>query len=659
MKKILILVMLFMFITSLSFAAPKRASINGGSDPTTQIRDKQKDSDGDSEDTSSASSEDEGDDSQDEIASQKDGDDEVEVEVVRDKFHKIYLNELPDLDYDKVAAVAKKFLASKKEKFISPVAKERLKKFKSEYDNPKPSKSIIDLSGLSSRSRIYILTEVLKYKISFLKEYYEINRYKNGINWCNKTTSGRVIKITTLDDFRDKFVISNKYFIKSKGNCLFDDNYPTTFKIGEFRYELESKPSYNQIGNGLLSGITGNGAKWEDLFKVMKGYGDQSQCFDKLSQQRRDGQPIVAELRDKSKFLNGLNLLLDFEVARHLAQLDPFTVIPVVCFLPYIVNIDNFESLLVEKDKISLMAGWVPTRELVARDFKDKKRVNGSLEYRMMPKSSKMLRYKLRALHGPDEDSDGAYSGDEDDLKKYLENEKEEFLNEYGGNTKQKGKSKVNKDLKEKRKVFLRGISGQYITGMRNADAGNGRDVLWGGDLEVQAIADELGLVINIFQPGIDNAIRIEPSNDGDPKEIYLWYADGHFMAYNHSERRIIPIPGDGNCLFNAVITSYMMHHGSLDVTVLELRNQVADRLQVMVDAAADEDDPIQVRFRRIFEARGNIQLEEAVLDLPPGDLLNRAILLLPEGRRELARRFADRIVSWLPSAFFTFRVSR
>lgn len=194
---------------------------------------------------------------------------------------------------------------------------------------------------------------------------------------------------------------------------------------------------------------------------------------------------------------------------------------------------------------------------------------------------------------------------------------------------------------------FLNNITERYIQAQRYAEREGdnpNREVLWGGDIELGAIANVLGLRITVYRPAaveggaLQNDHPIGPDN-GRP--INLWYAGNHYENYNPVTRRPIGgIPNDGNCLFHAVLRA--VHQLQPDVeeyeftldAVRNLRQQVADNFEEHIaEIDNPNQNPIRARFATIFEAENRNHLRDAITYLPNGALREEALGLLPEGR--------------------------
>lgn len=132
-------------------------------------------------------------------------------------------------------------------------------------------------------------------------------------------------------------------------------------------------------------------------------------------------------------------------------------------------------------------------------------------------------------------------------------------------------------------------------------------------------------------------------------KPIHLWLDGLHYQNYDPSNQELRNVPGDGNCLFYAVLRAINEAGESTLEEVSILRNAVADRFNSMVTRINQKeqvtrlgtaennwqpinvilthrnDNPIYSRFAAIFEAENEEQLRYAISCLPPSSLLQQA----------------------------------
>jgi hypothetical protein len=545
--------------------------------------------------------------------------------------------------YERLQKVSRRFLAEEKDSFISPLARYRLHKFKEEYDRKKPS--IINLTRLSSRSRIYLLRSLIQYKTANLPHEYEE---------CSPILDHNAA------DFRSIEVRSNGWWKKSsrhRENTYFEDELPTTLKIGHFTYTITLRPTFRQKGN-----VLGRSLPYYANIDSALVQKHSSQ----LLQQKKEGRPRSIEgTKQEKHLLNGVNLLLDLEVARRLVDRDPYKDLPVITFIPHLVaHYENCSGeFIVGKDASKWGVTYhrygnnpLPLISLFTNGEKttDREHVAKQLILKLdrtYTQSSAAVRHGLKGLHQSDEDSGDESSGDEEEPVETLLRKKKRFLREYSQERRdesgiwQQLESELEggeQDLETEQSAFLSDVVENYTTSMRNADPQQ-EEIMWGGDLELGAIATLANLRIVIHQPGIQ---EITINQEESEREIHLWFAGGHYQNYDPATNRRAYVPADGNCLFHAAIRASHTLNGDIpenpEEEVRLLRNQVADYL------LEHQTDSIRERFAAVFEAaaredehgedrEADQALVDAVTALPPGGLLNRAIRLLPSRQSILA----------------------
>ncbi|RZI45232.1 hypothetical protein [Candidatus Finniella inopinata] len=288
--------------------------------------------------------------------------------------------------YQDQISVSSGFLAPHKREYISKRAHILLSDFKDDYIFR--GESVIDITGLSARARIYLLSSITNFKLNFLGD---------PRCWTEKTN--------TFTNRQKKQVTYIEHI----------DKRPTTFQIGRFSYKLESARTKNKTGGGRLFGlISQEGAETylqiQDRFQMQEYRRNIVSFIQALLIQKKDGQPIyryiknestkVRELlEERSRFLNGFNLLLDFEVSRRLTSGDCYGNLPVISYLkPLISRLDN--ELFVKHCFDNLFSG--DERENTARSI--------LTEYLDMFQTLPLIRNDLSYLHADDEDSGDDYS---------------------------------------------------------------------------------------------------------------------------------------------------------------------------------------------------------------------------------------------------------
>ncbi|AIK95906.1 hypothetical protein [Candidatus Odyssella acanthamoebae] len=164
---------------------------------------------------------------------------------------------------------------------------------------------IINVTGYSAIKRICLLEKVIKFSLS------------NSPKWQND------IKIKLL---------------------LWTPN--------EYIYTLCLNPkSGKQKGNGVIWGVKeyseteSNGETYQEIYQYLKI--QAKRIKESLITQKKSGEPIKFRYDQKNeRYVNGFNLLLDFEVARRRIGGDPFYKTPLLLCIYYLLdNLDNNEIL--------------------------------------------------------------------------------------------------------------------------------------------------------------------------------------------------------------------------------------------------------------------------------------------------------------------------
>lgn len=297
--------------------------------------------------------------------------------------------------YQDQVVVSSKFLDVKKDKFISKKAHLLFATFSEEYKCKKMS--TLDITGLSARSRIYLLTSIINFKIDYLPQH----NYRNYQQFENLNSH-------------------NDFWIKRSGTKFaeFVDKIPTTFKIGGFSYKLQQGATFNQKGSGRLHGLTAENIpdKYDGICEKLKPYSETrlKEFSILLLNQKKDGNSIDVKIPSDNRFLNGLNLLFDYEVARRLAKDDKFGDFPIINYIGFVVeNLHNtklFSNLTENKDHSLFQEEFRGSSDRISHAK------NRILELSYPQNSKKQIRSSLKYLHSSDEDSHDEYSGDEEDF---------------------------------------------------------------------------------------------------------------------------------------------------------------------------------------------------------------------------------------------------
>jgi hypothetical protein len=277
-------------------------------------------------------------------------------------------------DYDKITGVLDKFL-SKGDVFGDDVQALVLK-FEQNYKAKQ--KSELDLTGLSSRARIYLLQRVINTKVA-----------KIGV----------------------------KAYWVDTGKFYLSDQYPTTFKIEDFTYTLYGGATKNQKGSGSLLGLcsSNKGEKYDAVLKFLEGHKHLYPAIaQRLKDQKKNGNPIVkdAEITTTvlAKFLNGLNLLLDYEVARRLVEGDPYSDLPVLLSLEHLLTHFSSETLKIFLEGENGNSPFTGERKkFVQEKILPIQAKGGKI------RTSSSVRKMLSFSHKDDEESGEVYSGEEND----------------------------------------------------------------------------------------------------------------------------------------------------------------------------------------------------------------------------------------------------
>lgn len=228
--------------------------------------------------------------------------------------------------FSKYVAVSKKFLSKEKRRFIGSEAHISLLDFTRDYLATR--QSTIDITNLSARARIYLLTDIIRFKLPFKNK---TNRWKMERKTIRNSSS------------------------PSRDYEEFVDLIPTTFQIGSYSYKLENAATTQKPGGGRLYGLTSPDiadtyeqiitwlAAREANLKKFKSFLIGRLQGPKVNFTYSDREKKGQEATDINRFLNGLSLLFDFEVARRLVRDDKFQELPVLAALPYLL--ENFESM--------------------------------------------------------------------------------------------------------------------------------------------------------------------------------------------------------------------------------------------------------------------------------------------------------------------------
>lgn len=256
-------------------------------------------------------------------------------------------NHLSEEIYKRQEKVSAKFLNFTKVIYPSSV-KEKienlLNSFKKECDKQKPY--TLDITGLSSRTRIYLLTQVIHHKLAGLPEEFKNRglKWQDFLNACKETnnTNNNVWK-------GQKFPNGDHWELVNK--------IPVYFKIGNFSYKFTNGVNFGQRGSGRLHGLISKDSAetYSKICEKLETYDEQKRenFSEILLRQKKDGLSISNQIEEDNRFLNGFNLLLDYEVARRLIEGDPYQKFPVVTYMNIIIknlhDISFIKSLFLDK----------------------------------------------------------------------------------------------------------------------------------------------------------------------------------------------------------------------------------------------------------------------------------------------------------------------
>jgi len=106
-------------------------------------------------------------------------------------------------------------------------------------------------------------------------------------------------------------------------------------------------------------------------------------------------------MKEVNRFLNGFNLLLDFEVARRLRRTDCYKDLPIITSISYLLH--NFNDLKVVKDCFDKLFSGKEREKFIKSDIIPNQNIT----------TQRQIRDDLKIFHQDTEDSDEEYSQDE------------------------------------------------------------------------------------------------------------------------------------------------------------------------------------------------------------------------------------------------------
>lgn len=342
--------------------------------------------------------------------------------------------------YDNYENVSTEFLKPEKRKFLQKEGHIlNIDFIKGYLVNNRDNPTTLDITGLSARSRIYLLRGIINFKLRHIT---------NTKKWTKEIQPSTHSNIEPSSDFVDQ--------------------RPTIFQIGNYAYELqivynEIEPGkgdvhgriyglinkrvfcqyksdlkdHNDLSDETIGNIVnkkksnnsnyiGKPDAYEEILVFLENLNMQ---FPKLKYeliyQKKMGEPILLGYEDDNsckpaerlkinRFLNGLNLLFDFEVACKCSQYNVNKGLPIVATLPYASNfLDNIPNL-----KAYIRNIFMGENNSIAIHIKDIIR----FQQNRGVNTSKEIRASLVNLHKDDEHSEE----EESEVKKLIRRGKKE-----------------------------------------------------------------------------------------------------------------------------------------------------------------------------------------------------------------------------------------
>lgn len=368
----------------------------------------------------------------------------------------------------------------------------------SEQKSPLPDLEM-DLTGLSSRSRVYLLSSIGTFKTLSLSPFHP------------ETFKDLIFETETW-----------KKTFSPRAECI--DKHPVSFKIGPYRYQLQLAATMHQRGGGRLFGLYApdKADTYKYIYKTtIQKLSPCEVCLfsQHLKTQKKDGLPIDTGNRNIDRFLNGFNLLLDFEMARRLHK-DDFLKhdLPVIFYLePLLNNLKEYfpffmlghqpkEILSASPVKKTQEAAHALTPSGLLKPLKSSRSLfTGGREDRLnhahkvinrlnLPlQSAKELRATLAYLHGEEETSDDEYENGDGEGKegKPLKKEEDYALSRLEG---------------EEDERFLERPLPAYSSSFQPQLAAMSPEEELNSFIEALKKKKKLVEIVRIFQPGSSNS---------------------------------------------------------------------------------------------------------------------------------------------------------
>lgn len=311
----------------------------------------------------------------------------VDINNLRKTMSKLTTSDEKDEIYNKYKKVSEKFLKKEKREFVNTIIHRAFEDFIIEYECGQTS--IIDITYFSLRTRVYLLTQIINFK-----------RTKQNDNkfWRKEQK--------TLSPGKSQEPFNYDEWI---------DLVPTKFRIGQYEYKLQNAATRSKPGGGRLFGLTHTESadKYDQILASLEMKGRPLGLYKDQLIKRQQGYKIHFILKDSNKeavvhnrFLNGLSLLFDFEVARRLINGDQFSQLPILPVMPYLL--DNFDDIKAVKQCFGCLFSDDKEKPNNTRENFIKETILAS---RKGFNTEKKIRESLRIFHTSAENSDDEYEG--------------------------------------------------------------------------------------------------------------------------------------------------------------------------------------------------------------------------------------------------------
>jgi len=177
---------------------------------------------------------------------------------------------------------------------------------------------------------------------------------------------------------------------------------------------------------------------------------------------------------------------------------------------------------------------------------------------------------------------------------------------------------------------FLDKITKKYFEDMKNADPEEG-EILWGGEIEIRALADLFRCRIEIYKEGaIDKTSIKYGEEDGVVIKLVHCSGDHYKFIKPSAKNEMVDVKPDGNCLFYAYLGATDQEQSIEEVKML--RETVMDYIGDNEDLCAD----VRMMFEVVTSAQDIKSLLNTLAAIPEGALKDEvgdfAISRLPGG---------------------------